>query len=191
MRITCPACFAQYSLDAALQGDAGREALMRAMHLPAPLARLWAQYLAMFRSPNRALAMDRAEKLMAELVPMLDDQVVRRNGLTRPAPLAVWQAALEQLVDLRNTDKLRLPLKTHGYLLEIVFGAADKLDAKAERAVEADRKRGDHRKQTEILMERREKLARIRGDLGLHLIDRDEAIRRAAAIGYPEEALNG
>src|SRR5690625_2985721 len=113
MRITCPGCGAQYSLEAALQSDAAREALMRALQMPAPLARLWAQYLAMFRSTKRALAMDRAERLMAELLPLLDAQEVRRNGVTRTAPLPLWQDALQQMVDLRNEDKLRLPLKSH------------------------------------------------------------------------------
>lgn len=189
MRITCPGCGAQYSLDVAMQADAGREALMRALQMPAPLARLWAQYLAMFRSKSRALAMDRAERLMAELLPLLDEQVVRRNGVTRPASLEVWKAALEQMVDLRNNDKLTLPLKSHGYLLEIVYSAADKLDARVERERENERKRGDHRKATSDTADKRMKLSRIRGDLQLGVIKRPEAIRQLQELGYSEDAL--
>jgi hypothetical protein len=189
MRITCPGCGAQYSLEAALQADAGREALMRALQMPAPLARLWAQYLAMFRSKSRALAMDRAERLMAELLPSLDEQMVRRNGVTRPAPLAVWEAALREMVELRNAGKLTLPLKSHGYLLEIVFSAADKIDAKAEREREDERKRGDHRKASSQSMERRVALSRIRGDLELGMIERADAVELVRQLGYPEDAL--
>jgi hypothetical protein len=190
MRVTCPSCCATFSLDVALQMDASRSALMRALQMPAPLAALWAQYLGMFRSANRALAHDRAERLMAELVPMLDAGEVVRNGNRRQAPLDVWRAALEQMVELRNADKLQLPLKTHGYLLEIVFAAAERGAAKAERQVEETRKRGDHRRITDSNLERLDRLSRIRGDYETHLIDEATAITRLNDIGYGPEALN-
>ncbi|MEW5833618.1 MAG: hypothetical protein AB1832_01020 [Pseudomonadota bacterium] len=190
MRVTCPSCCATFSLDVALQMDASRSALMRALQMPAPLAALWAQYLGMFRSANRALAHDRAERLMAELVPMLDAGEVVRNGNRRPAPIEVWRAALEQMVELRNADKLQLPLKTHGYLLEIVFAAAERSAAKAERQVEESRKRGDHRRTTDSNLERLDRLSRIRGDFETGLIDEETAIERLSAIGYGPEALN-
>lgn len=190
MRISCPSCGAQYSLDTAIQMDAAREALMRALQMPAPLARLWAQYLGLFRSGSRVLAFDRAERLMAELLPMLDSQTVTRNGLTRPAPLAIWQAALEQMVDLRNADKLKLPLKSHGYLLEIVFGEADRADARTERQQEVARRRGEHRKESAAGLDRLQRLSQVRGDFALSLIERAEAVRRLAELGYSEEALD-
>lgn len=191
MRITCPACAAQFSLDAAIQMDAARGALMRALAMPAPVGALLAQYLGLFRPKMRALSMDRADRLLAELLPMIEAEAVTRNGVTRPAPVPVWAQALDSMIDLRNAGKLTLPLKTHGYLLEVVFAAADKLDAKAERETEQARQRGEHRSQTRDHTERLAKLSQVRGDLGLQLIDRAEAVRRLAAIGYPEEALNG
>jgi len=191
MRITCPSCAAQFSLESALQMDSARSALLRALHMPAPLAGLLAQYLGLFRAKGRVLAFDRADRLMAELLPMLESQSVLRNGVTRLAPLSVWQAALEEIIELRAADKLRLPLKSHGYLLEIVFAAADKLDAQAERATEQQRRSGEHRAAGADRLQRLEKLSRIRADLGLHLIERDEAVRRAKEIGYGEDALNG
>lgn len=190
MRVTCPSCCASFSLDVAIQMDASRSALLQALHMPAPLAGLWAQYLGMFRSKSRALAHDRAERLMRELVPMLDSQTVTRNGLTRPASLDVWRAALEQMVELRNADKLTLPLKTHGYLLEIVFGAADRQEAKAERQVEETRKRGEHRQHSDAQLERNHRLNQIRSDHRLGLFNREEAIAQLREIGYPEKALD-
>lgn len=190
MRVTCPSCCATFSLDVALQMDASRAALMRALQMPAPLAALWAQYLGMFRSANRALAHDRAERLMAELLPMLDAGEVVRNGNRRQAPIEIWRTALEQMVELRNADKLQLPLKTHGYLLEIVFAAAERGAAKAERQVEETRKRGDHRRTTDSNLERLDRLSRIRGDFETGLIDEETAIDRLSAIGYGPEALN-
>lgn len=191
MRISCIACGARFSLDAAIQMEAARGALIRALAMPAPLAGLLAQYLGLFRPKSRVLAMDRADKLMAELLPMLEAESVTRNGVTRAAPVAVWAQALDQMIDLRNAQKLTLPLKTHGYLLEIVFAAADKLDAQAERETEQQRRSGEHRAAGDDRIARLQKLSRIRSDFELQLVDRGESIRRLKEIGYGEEALNG
>jgi len=190
MRVTCPSCCASFSLDVALQMDASRGALLRALHMPAPLAGLWAQYLGMFRSKGRVLAHDRADKLMAELVPMLDAGTVVRNGNTRNAAIDVWRGALEQMVELRNTDKLQLPLKSHGYLLEIVFAAAERGAAKAEQAVEVSRQKGQHRNVGDQALARRSRLAQIQGDYRLNIIDRTTAELRLADIDFPPEALD-
>lgn len=190
MRVTCPSCCAMFSLDVALQMDASRVALLRALHMPAPLAGLWAQYLGLFRAKGRALAHDRADKIMAELLPMLDAGTVVRNGNTRPASIDVWRAALEQMVELRNADKLQLPLKSHGYLLEIVFAAADRGAAKAEQAVEVTRQRGQHRDNASDRLARLDKLSIIRGDLKNGLIDRTTAELRLCDLGFAPEALD-
>lgn len=190
MRITCPSCNAQYSLEAALQMDAARSALMRALAMPAPLAGLLAQYLGLFRPKGRVLAFDRADRLMAELLPMLAAESITRNGSTRRAPIAVWQSALEEMIALRDANKLRLPLKSHGYLLEIVFAAADKLEAIAERETEQQRQRGEHRAADTTRIDKLAALSRIRADFEMHLIETGEAIRRLHELGYPEAALN-
>lgn len=191
MRITCPSCCATFSLDVALQMDASRGALLRALHMPAPLAGLWAQYLGMFRSKGRALAHDRADRIMSELVPMLDAGTVVRNGNTRAASIDLWRAALEQMVELRNADKLQLPLKSHGYLLEIVFAAAERGAAKAEQAMEVSRQKGQHRAAADDRVARMDKLAQVQGDYQLKIIDRATAERRVADLGFSLDALNG
>jgi hypothetical protein len=190
MRIACPSCSAQFELDAAIQADAARGALMRALAMPAPLAGALALYLGMFRPKGRVLAMDRADRLMGELLPMLQDETVTRNGNSRRAPLNLWSDAIDQMVDLRNTGKLTLPLKSHGYLLEIVFAAADKLDAKAERETEQQRRTGEHRVAGADRLQKLDQLSRIRADFNLQLIEKGEAIRRLRELGYGEEALN-
>lgn len=192
MQVKCPACHASFSLEAALAIDAGRSAMMQALAMPAPLARLLAAYLGMFRSAARAINFDRVEKLLVELHPMLDRQQVTRNGSTRAAPLAVWQAGFERMVELRDAGKLDLPLKTHGYLLEIVFSLADKVEAKAERNVEQQRQRGEHRNApVKAEVERAWQISHIRADLGLGLITREQAVEKLAAAGIKPEALNG
>ena len=191
MQIKCPACNAAFSLDAALALDAGRSAVLTALRMPAPLATLIAQYIGMFRAAGRALSFDRTDRLLTELLPFLEQQIVTRNGATRPCPLALWQQALERMVELRNAGKLQLPLKTHGYLLEIAFALADSADAKQERAVEESRRRGDARADGDRRLRQIEAGYRIRSDLALGLIDRPEAERRAKEIGIPLEQING
>lgn len=186
MQIKCPSCHAQFPLEAAVTFDAARSALNTALHMPAPLAGLLAQYLGLFRSAGRALSFDRADKLMAELLPLLRDQTVIRNGLSRICPTATWQQAIERILEHRATGKLELPLKTHGYLLEIAFGLADKAEAEAERRKEETRRHGQHRREPTPAQEhidRHEAIQRIRTDEQLGLITHEEAERRIAAFG--------
>jgi len=195
MLVKCPACNASFALEAALAIDAGRSALMQALAMPAPLARLLAAYLGMFRSAGRAINFDRVEKLLGELQPMLADEKVTRAGSTRAAPLSVWQAALERMVEHRDVGKLDLPLKTHGYLIEIVFGLADKAEAQAERQTEEARQRGQHRDparstEADARVQRTWTISRIRGDLDLGLITRDQAAEQLRAAGINPEVLD-
>jgi len=133
MRLTCPACGATQSLDVAIAHHAAREALMVAFACPAPLGPLLTRYLGLFRSPGRALSFDRVERLLGELLPMLQAGRVERHGRAWAAPQDVWRAALEQMIN--GADKLTLPLKSHGYLLEIIAGMANR----GEAAIEARR----------------------------------------------------
>lgn len=192
MLVKCPACNASFALEAALAVDAGRSALMKALAMPAPLARALAAYLGMFRAAGRALNFDRAEKILSDLQPMLESQTVTRNNSMRAAPLAVWQAGFDRMIEHRDAGKLDLPLKSHGYLLEIVFSLADKVEAKTERDVEQTRQRGQHRDPAaDQRVERNWKVSRIRGDLDLGLITREQATEQLLAAGIQPEVLNG
>ena len=190
MQLKCPGCNASFSLEAALAVDAGRSALATALNMPA-LGGLLAYYLGMFRAAGRALSFQRAENLLLELKPMLDEQIVVRNGLTRRCPHAFWQQGLERMVEQRDAGKLQLPLKSHGYLLEIVFALAEQAGAKEEKAVEESRKRGDQRDQGDQRMQRMHQVSRIRADVTLGLLSRERAIEQLSEIGFGPEALNG
>lgn len=190
MLLKCPACNAGFSLEAALAVDAGRSALLAALQMPA-LGGLLAHYLGMFRAAGRSLSFDRVEKLLAELKPMLDGQNVTRNGLTRPCPHALWQQGLERMVEHRDAGKLQLPLKTHGYLLEIVFGLAETAGAKQEKVQEAERRTGAQRADGEERMRRQFIISGARGDVELGLITPDQARQRLRDAGINPEVLNG
>lgn len=186
MQIKCPSCNAQFPLEAAVAFDAARSALNTALHMPAPLGGLIAQYLGLFRASGRALAFDRADRLMAELLPLLRDQQVTRNGLVRSCPLALWQQALERMLEHRAAGKLDLPLKSHGYLLEIALGLAEKAEAEAERNAEERRRTGTHRSEPKAptALERHEQYLCLVNDARLGVIPPDDARERIRALGF-------
>jgi len=134
MKCTCPACGAVYSLDVLLANDGARDAVMVALQLPAQLGKLLIQYVALFRPAERQLSFDRLANILGGLLPMIESGRVERSGRTWPAPLEYWRAALEDITSKR--DKLTLPLKSHGYLLEIIAGLANKAEGAQEAKTE-------------------------------------------------------
>lgn len=137
MRLTCPACGGIMSLDVALGNEGAREAIMLALQLPAPLGKILIQYVAMFRPATRQLSFDRVASLLGELQPMIEAAKIERHGRVWPAPYDYWKTALEDILSKR--DKLQLPLKSHGYLLEIITGYANKAESKEESKREQER----------------------------------------------------
>lgn len=140
MKLSCPSCGAEMTLDVLLAHQAARDALLVALKLPPALAKPLLQYLSMFRTPRRQLSWDRFATLLTELQAPIAAAQVERRGRTWPAPIEYWVAALEQMVQLRDQGKLQLPLKSHGYLLEVIAGMTDKLEAEAEAKEEARRR---------------------------------------------------
>ncbi len=137
MKTTCPSCGAVASLDVLIGHEGARDAVMAALKLPAQLGKLLIQYVSLFRPASRNLSMDRLAHLLEELQPMIDEGKIERGGRIWSAPLEYWKTALEDMVNKR--DKLTLPLKSHGYLLEIIVGYSSKAEAKAETQREASR----------------------------------------------------
>lgn len=124
MRLTCPCCGSINSIEALLTDAAARQAVAAALELPAGLGERLLRYLGLFRPQGRALAWDRAARLLEELRAAIDAGQIERHGQTWPAPLDYWRLALDQMLDSRPT--LALPLKSHGYLYEIIAGLARK-----------------------------------------------------------------
>lgn len=137
MRLSCPACGSTISLDAALAHEGARGAVMIALQLPAPLGKLLIQYVALFRPAKRALSLDRLASLLGDLLPMIQAAQIERNGRVWPAPQENWHIALGQMIAGR--DRLALPLRSHGYLLEILVAIAGKAEAAVEKKREEQR----------------------------------------------------
>lgn len=120
------------TLDVLVAHEGAREAVLIALQLPAPLGKLLVQYLAMFRPGKRQLSWERVGTILGELRGPIERAQIERNGRAWPAPLDYWKAAIEHMVQLRDAGKLQLPLKSHGYLLEVIAGMANKAEGKAE-----------------------------------------------------------
>lgn len=133
MKLTCPACGALYSLDALLGNEGAREAVQAALLLPAPLGGHMIRYIALFRPLKRQLSLDRVANLINELLPMITDARISRNGNICSAPQDYWRMAIDQMLAKRAAGELTLPLKSHGYLLAVIEGYSVKADQRQEQ----------------------------------------------------------
>ncbi len=146
MQLTCPVCFARYAIEAALADDDARRAVAAAFKMPAPLGDLILRYIGLFRAPKRALSWERASRLIDDLLVPIQAGRIERHGRTWAAPIEAWKAALTEMIDRR--DKLQLPLKSHGYLFEIVAAQANKTEAREERKTEENKRHSPHSEAT-------------------------------------------
>lgn len=131
MRMTCPSCGAVTSLDVLLGNEAARSLLVMALEQTQTGRRL-IRYVALFRPVQRQLSWDRVASLLGDLLDMIKEGRIDRHGRLWAAPETVWIAALDEIIAKRDEGKLTLPLKSHGYLLEIITGQANKAEAAAE-----------------------------------------------------------
>lgn len=139
MRLTCPCCGASYGLEVLLADRSAREAVAAALALPASLGERLLRYIGLFRPRERALSWDRAARLLTELQEAINAAQIERDGRIYPAPVEYWKAAIDQMLDGR--DRLSLPLKSHGYLYEIIAGMSKRADERsaARNEVESER----------------------------------------------------
>ena len=140
MRVSCPACGSAYDLDAAVSDADARRFAELVAGLDPRVAKPLIGYLALFRPGKTGMRWPRMLTLAEDLVPMIREARVRRNGTTYAVPLDAWAAALSMLAD--RPKNLTLPLKSHGYLLEILANQAEKTAAKDERETEERKRAG-------------------------------------------------
>ena len=130
MNITCPNCALHFPLIAGMNDSQARRVARLMGELPPELSSPMLEYLSLFKPPKSGLTWTRTCKLLGEIAPWIKDGQITRKGRTWAAPKAHWQVALQSMMERRHT--FTLPLKSHGYLLEILTGLADKAEAEAE-----------------------------------------------------------
>lgn len=120
MNIKCPNCGAVHSLDS-LINDADASSVLRAvLEMDAEMGKAAIRYVGLFRPAKSQLSWARTAKLLNELMPMMKAQTAERDGVSSPAPTEAWLHGFNETVNARDQGRLKLPLKSHGYLLEIV-----------------------------------------------------------------------
>ena len=120
MNIKCPNCGAVHSLDS-LINDADASSVLRAvLEMDAELGKAAIRYIGLFRPAKSQLSWARTAKLLNELLPMIKAQEAVRDGICFHAPAEAWIHGFNETVNARDQGRLKLPLKSHGYLLEIV-----------------------------------------------------------------------
>jgi hypothetical protein len=141
-QLCCPNCRAVMSLDILLAEDAPREALNAIVDAhPAgdsfvkPLLR----YVGLFAPAKSQMSHTRIAALVNELAPMIRSAQIERNGRTWVCPIEYWRQGFEHMLAQRDQGRLNLPLKSHGYLLEVLAGIADKAEARIETHTERQR----------------------------------------------------
>lgn len=120
MNIKCPNCGAVHSLDS-LINDADASAVLRAvLEMDAEMGKAAIRYVGLFRPAKSQLSWARTAKLLNELMPMIKTHTAVRDGVSSLAPAEAWLHGFNETVNARDQGRLKLPLKSHGYLLEIV-----------------------------------------------------------------------
>ena len=141
-QVSCPNCRAVMSLDILLAEDAPRDALNAILDVhPAgdsfikPLLR----YVGLFAPAKSQMSHSRIATLVNELAPMIREARIERNGRTYSCPMDYWRQGFDHMLAQRDQGRLTLPLKSHGYLFEVLAGIADKAEARAETHTERQR----------------------------------------------------
>ena len=122
MKTRCPCCGAENSLDALIAHEGARQAVWAVAQVGGEVGKLAVQYIALFRPTKTALTFERMAKLLGELLPDMERGAISRNSLEYPAPPEAWLYGFRELLARRNTGSLKLPLKSHGYLYEVISG---------------------------------------------------------------------
>ena len=122
MKTRCPCCGAENSLDALIAHEGARQAMWAVAQMGGEVGKLAVQYIALFRPAKTALTFERMAKLLGELLPDMERGAISRNSLEYPAPPEAWIYGFRELLARRNVGSLKLPLKSHGYLYEVISG---------------------------------------------------------------------
>lgn len=120
MKCRCQNCGAVASLDLLVSNEEARDALVAITMMSDELTKAAIKYIGMFRPASKDLSWSRVAKLLNEIIPMITSETVTRGGVTKKASREMWLVGMKECVAARDAGRLSLPLKTHGYLLEIV-----------------------------------------------------------------------
>lgn len=178
MQMQCPCCGEQFPFEAGFADADGKQLAALFAKLEPKLGRAVLNYLRLFSPAKRGLRMTKAIRIVEELLAVVESGQVQRDARTtesKPAPPRLWAAGIEQMIAQR--DRLSLPLENHNYLRAVVFGiASDPVQVKAIAPVKPSRSASTPQQAVQ------EEIGRIDADVRLGIIDKEEGMRRVAAL---------
>lgn len=118
----CPNCGAANSLDSLVSDAEAAEVLKMLLELDADIGKAAIRYIGLFRPGKSQLSWGRTAKLLKELLPQIQTATIERNGTTYAAPMEAWLYSFQEILVAREAGRLKTPLKSHGYLYEILAG---------------------------------------------------------------------
>ncbi|MFC3875349.1 hypothetical protein [Neisseria musculi] len=124
MNTRCPNCGAVHSLDSLISDAEAAEVLKMLLELDADIGKAAIRYIGLFRPEKSQLSWGRTAKLLKELLPQIQTATIERDGTAYAAPIDAWLYALHEVLAAREAGRLKTPLKSHGYLYEILVGWA-------------------------------------------------------------------
>lgn len=140
--LSCPTCGTELDVATLFAHADDQRAFARLASVSIPLGARVLQYITLFTPPKTRLTAAKKIKLLLQLLPDLERQAITHKGREWAAPLQAWSAAFDQMLASRDSGRLELPMKGHGYLYAILVSLADKQEASAEAKAEADRRSG-------------------------------------------------
>lgn len=140
MRVACPSCNAETSLEVLLGRESDARAVAAFIERHVLFGEVLVRYIALFRPEKRRLGIARMVALVGELLPDIERGAISRKGRDWAAPRDNWRMAMETVIAKRDKGTLTLPLTSHGLLHEVLAGLADKFEARTEAEREQDRK---------------------------------------------------
>ena len=147
--VKCPVCHCIMSLDVLFADDAPREALLAIINVHPQgdkFIKPLLHYVGLFAPSKSQMSHNRIAALINELTPMIEAGRIERNGTIHIAPFEFWVDALNVVLAARNAGTLTTPLKSHGYLLEVIAKRANATAAKQEQLQHESAKKGEARR---------------------------------------------
>lgn len=122
------------SLELLVDEPAAAAALQHALAI-SPLGALLVKYLGLFRPAKSKLSWSRVAALLGELAEPIRTQRIERAGQVWDVDMAGWERGLTRVLAARDAGRLRTPLSSHGYLLEVLVTDAERAQSAAPAGV--------------------------------------------------------
>jgi len=131
MKLKCPACGAENSLDAWHQPDV--KAFMELLiQIPTPVLKLIPPYLALFRPQKTGLTWRKAYKILSDLNELIKTGIIQVQGKASiPCRAAHWAEGMQKM--LAQEYCIERPLPNHNYLRKVVYPLAEAGAAREEK----------------------------------------------------------